>query len=279
MQIIYATDLHGNRKAYQRLFEEAVSSSCKAVVIGGDLLPKKGFIRDSLVEQRGFIETFLAPLVCMFRENHPGIDVLWMFGNDDWAVNEDILITLDEDGIAYYLHNRVVETGGLKWAGYANVPLTPFSIKDWERFDTPDQEVPVLFAPAMTSSIQGKIPIDIKSDIRTKPTIQEDLNELATRCPANKTIFVVHSPPYGTKLDIMSRHEHVGSRALLEFIEKHQPPLTLHGHIHESPAMSGSVSQRIGRTMAINPGGSEQSYCFMLLETTNPEKTLKMVRE
>jgi len=32
-------------------------------------------------------------------------------------------------------------------------------------------------------------------------------------------------------------------------IERHQPPLALHGHIHES---RGTV--RIGRTLCINPG-------------------------
>ena len=41
----------------------------------------------------------------------------------------------------------------------------------------------------------------------------------------------------------------VGSTAVRQAIEEHQPLLCLHGHIHESP---GSV--RIGRTLAINPG-------------------------
>ncbi len=40
-----------------------------------------------------------------------------------------------------------------------------------------------------------------------------------------------------------------GSTAVRQAIEKHQPLLGLHGHIHESP---GAV--RIGRTLCINPG-------------------------
>ncbi len=40
-----------------------------------------------------------------------------------------------------------------------------------------------------------------------------------------------------------------GSAAVRQAIEKHQPLLGLHGHIHESP---GAV--RIGRTLCINPG-------------------------
>jgi Icc-related predicted phosphoesterase len=43
----------------------------------------------------------------------------------------------------------------------------------------------------------------------------------------------------------------VGSTAVREFIERHQPLLSLHGHIHES---RGAV--RIGRTLAINPGST-----------------------
>jgi Icc-related predicted phosphoesterase len=41
----------------------------------------------------------------------------------------------------------------------------------------------------------------------------------------------------------------VGSTAVRDAILKHQPLLSVHGHIHESRAI-----KRLGRTMAINPG-------------------------
>jgi Icc-related predicted phosphoesterase len=41
----------------------------------------------------------------------------------------------------------------------------------------------------------------------------------------------------------------VGSTAVRELIERYQPMLALHGHVHESP---GAV--HIGRTLCINPG-------------------------
>ncbi len=41
----------------------------------------------------------------------------------------------------------------------------------------------------------------------------------------------------------------VGSEAVRRVLERHQPMLGLHGHIHES---RGAV--RIGRTLSINPG-------------------------
>jgi len=41
----------------------------------------------------------------------------------------------------------------------------------------------------------------------------------------------------------------VGSTAVRQAIEEYQPLVSLHGHIHESPA-----ANRIGRTLCINPG-------------------------
>jgi Icc-related predicted phosphoesterase len=77
-------------------------------------------------------------------------------------------------------------------------------------------------------------------------------------------IFNLHPPPHGTKLDLapkLDEHlsvvtsagatvmEHVGSTAVAETLDRHQPLLSLHGHIHES---AGQI--RLGRTTAINPG-------------------------
>jgi Icc-related predicted phosphoesterase len=78
------------------------------------------------------------------------------------------------------------------------------------------------------------------------------------------TIAVLHVPPIGSGLDtcpdldkdlkIITQGGQVvmksaGSIAVKNFIEKIQPMLSLHGHIHESP---GYV--RIGRTLSINAG-------------------------
>jgi Icc-related predicted phosphoesterase len=41
----------------------------------------------------------------------------------------------------------------------------------------------------------------------------------------------------------------VGSKAVRKMIEKYQPFLGLHGHIHES-----SGSMKIGKTYCVNPG-------------------------
>jgi len=102
-----------------------------------------------------------------------------------------------------------------------------------------------------------------------RETSEEKLAEIfdhmiskVTRMP--NCIFNLHCPPYDTPLDeapeldktlkpIVRGGElsmiHVGSKAVRETIEKHQPLLGLHGHIHEA---RGFV--KIGRTVCINPG-------------------------
>ncbi|MCS7113829.1 MAG: metallophosphoesterase [Nitrososphaerota archaeon] len=77
-------------------------------------------------------------------------------------------------------------------------------------------------------------------------------------------IFNFHAPPYQSKIDeapLLDENLNpviqggnvvmvpVGSKAVRKMIEKHQPFLGLHGHIHES---SGSL--KIGRTYCVNPG-------------------------
>jgi Icc-related predicted phosphoesterase len=79
--------------------------------------------------------------------------------------------------------------------------------------------------------------------------------------PVN-AVYNIHVPPYRTGLDDAAELDKdlrpvlagqsiipVGSTALRAVIEKHQPLLSLHGHIHE-----GRGTTRIGRTLCINPG-------------------------
>ena len=75
-------------------------------------------------------------------------------------------------------------------------------------------------------------------------------------------VFNIHVPPYKSGLDEAPELDKdlrpvlagnsmipVGSKALREAIEKVQPLLSLHGHIHE-----GRGTTRIGKTLCINPG-------------------------
>jgi Icc-related predicted phosphoesterase len=88
-------------------------------------------------------------------------------------------------------------------------------------------------------------------EVRARGTIARDLDLLAGLSDPSRTVYVMHSPPYGTSLDRLADGTSVGSRAIRAFIESRQPPVTMHGHIHESPGI-----QRLGRTLCANPGDS-----------------------
>jgi Icc-related predicted phosphoesterase len=90
--------------------------------------------------------------------------------------------------------------------------------------------------------------------LRGRETIEEDLDRLVKPLDPKRTIYIMHSPPFETKLDIIQGGHSAGSRSIRSFIERNQPLLTLHGHIHEAPELSGAYVERIGKTLSINPG-------------------------
>jgi uncharacterized protein len=91
--------------------------------------------------------------------------------------------------------------------------------------------------------------------------IEAMASQLAT---PERAIFDFHVPPFGSTLDSCPRLDEnlslimtssgpeiapAGSTAVRAAIEKYQPMLGLHGHIHESKG-----SANIGRTVCVNPG-------------------------
>jgi Icc-related predicted phosphoesterase len=86
----------------------------------------------------------------------------------------------------------------------------------------------------------------------------------------------MHSPPFGTRLDLIQGGESAGSRSIKNFIDKNQPLLTLHGHIHESPEISHTYYDRIGNTLSINPGQFiSKKIHAVTFELENIEETLE----
>jgi uncharacterized protein len=80
----------------------------------------------------------------------------------------------------------------------------------------------------------------------------------------SRCVFNLHVPPYASDLDTAPELDEnlqvvlaagqpklapCGSTAVRELIERFQPVVSLHGHVHESRGAT-----RIGRTLAINPG-------------------------
>jgi hypothetical protein len=63
-------------------------------------------------------------------------------------------------------------------------------------------------------------------------------------------VLICHAPPLETPLDRIRPGLHAGSRAVREFIEKHQPRHFFCGHIHEAEG----VATEMGPTRAQNVG-------------------------
>jgi Icc-related predicted phosphoesterase len=77
---------------------------------------------------------------------------------------------------------------------------------------------------------------------------EEEATAALASCPAGVDVMVLHSPPYGY-LD-GSRGRSLGSRALLEAVERVQPAVAVCGHIHEC----AGGSARVGATRLYNLG-------------------------
>ena len=87
-----------------------------------------------------------------------------------------------------------------------------------------------------------------------------------------KVICNFHAPPYGSRLDLAPKldknlrpvhsigvpeYANVGSKSVRRFLEKYQPLLSLHGHIHEASGVD-----QIGKTLAFNPGSEYTTGVF-----------------
>ena len=246
----FTSDLHGQGELYEQVLALATAQRPRAVLIGGDLAPP-GTGAPGVSHQRVFLEGFLVEFARRLREAAPGVELLLLMGNDDWAANHDVL-ERQHGTLWQSLHGRSVEIDGVPVAGLSWVPITPFAIKDWERWEDGAEETPARLHGWLSGS-EGLREFRYDPDRRT-PTIAEGLDALRALSPPADTVYVLHSPPRDTACDVISTRQHVGSRAIRAFIEAHQPRLVLSGHIHESPRVSGGWRDTLGLTPVVNPG-------------------------
>ncbi len=217
-KFLYVTDVHGTVKVYETMFELAKARDIDFIVFGGDITTG---INPS--GQKFFLQFYLLPRLREFRKQVKK-PVFIMMGNDDFSSNSPMLRKADKLKSALLLHRKSCRLDGFAIAGYPYINPTPFLLKDWEK---------------------------------TEDEIYRELRAMSARLDMCRTMFVFHAPPLGTELDMLHNGEHRGSEAVRRFIEDMQPLLTLHGHIHESPQVSGSIKQRLGRTLCVNPGNAK----------------------
>lgn len=267
----FTSDLHGQTDLYEQTVAAATSRRPRAVLIGGDLCPHATG-PEGLRRQRLFLEGFFVEFARRLREAS-GAELLVLMGNDDWRANEDVLERRDGE-LWRLLHERVVHVDEVPVAGASWVPITPFALKDWERWEDGADERPARL-DGWVSDGDGLRPHRFDPE-RREPTIAQALDRLAAEAPARETVFVLHSPPRDTTGDVIGSRQHVGSRAIRAFLERHQPPLALSGHIHESPRVTGAFRDAIGRTLTVNPGQfGTPRLCGVWFDPHRPHETLR----
>jgi Icc-related predicted phosphoesterase len=250
----FVSDLHGSEHRYRALFSSIEKEKPTGVFLGGDLLPHRWSQSE---EGGGFLEHVLAGGFRRLRERleDEAPQVFVILGNDDARASEHAILDGDADGLWTYLHERWSSIASHSVFGYACVPPTPFQLKDWERYDVSRYTDPGCVSPERG---QRTVPFDAE-EVRYG-SIAGDLDELTKGRDLARAVALFHSPPYETALDRAALDGrtvdhvpldvHVGSIAIQRFIDQHQPLVTLHGHIHEAPRLTGSWRERIGRTHA-----------------------------
>jgi len=287
MKLLFTSDTHVFPGHLTRILKAAAELRPQLLVLGGDLIPDwRRTIRDTIPSHRAWVREKLLPTIERFHRSFPDTRIFLDLGNDDLAAAAPLLEA--RHGIDFeLLHMRIAEAAPrLALAGYMAVNPTPFLIKDREKPDCRDwtglDVMGVRREGVETvSGVERRTVLDPASG-----TIEDDLDRLSEellspRWSTHDFLFVSHCPPRSTALDLTSMHTHVGSIAVRRFIERWSATgrlrASFHGHIHESPSMSGRMIQSFGTAPAFNVGQESEVLQALLLNTDHPAETARPV--
>ena len=286
MRVFFATDVHGSLVCWKKFLNSGKHYKADVIVLGGDMTGKAlvpivdeggGRWHATLLENREVLNG--EEEVKRFE------DAVIRRGYYPFRTTPDELEDLaSEESKWHALFDQHMLATVEQWMQMADERLAGTGIRVFVCPGNDDQlEVDDVIARAKTVELgEGKV-IDIDGfqlastgwANRTpwdtyreedEPVLLERLEAVCSQVTASpeRTIFSMHCPPYGTGLDDAPQLTAemdlkdagrstvpVGSTAVREVIERHQPALSLHGHIHEARG-----THRLGRTLCINPGSS-----------------------
>lgn len=277
---LFTADLHGNLSQYQRVLDYARVEQINTVILGGDLTPKNPEQRHVL-GQRAFLNNYFFPMLKAFIDE-TGSEVLVIMGNDDYKANLSMMHeNRQKCGYVMIDENPYCDSAGFVFGGYSYVPYTPFQWKDWEKRDL-ETETDTSFRPDVRSEgfiscgDNHKIPYSIYENMAVD-SIEANLAEKFGAINPDKLVLVCHAPPYDTVCDYTEikpegQCRHVGSRGVRNFIEKYQPRLTLHGHIHDAAEVSGAFCEKIGKTTVVTVSNDHLTERVQVILFTSEEQ-------
>ena len=282
MKIFFATDIHGSETCWRKFLNAAAFYKADLVILGGDVTGK---VMIPIVAHTGYWQvTVRGESIRMeTQEELAAIQTqIRNRGSYPAIVTPDELQVLSETEGAVDRRFSVEMMGSLdRWLDMADGKLKGGQIGcvlNGGNDDIFEIDQLIESSPCVTFGEGKVLDLDGFSMISmgwTNPTPWDTFREapedelaakieaIATQVPdMGRAIFNFHAPPYGTGLDeapalddnLRPMHggavmKPVGSTAVRDSISKHQPLLSVHGHIHESRGI-----KRMGRTLAINPG-------------------------
>jgi len=280
LEIFYASDIHGSERVFRKFLNAAAFYKVRAIVFGGDLTGKA--IVPFVETSPGVYQAEVSGTEHSAAEGS-ALEELEQFVRDRGAYpyrttpdemaalagDPDLLMLQTAEKWVTLADERLRAAGipALMMPGNDDEPEVKQILAqgDWIT-DAEDQLVDLGGYQVISFGWATTTPWHSPREV-TEPELAERLTALAAKLDPNQpAIFNFHDPPARSGLDMAYKMTGdlkvemaggqamlapVGSTAVRDLIERVQPVLSLHGHIHESRA-----SRKIGRTLAVNPGSS-----------------------
>lgn len=286
LRLYYASDIHGTEVLWRKFLHAPSVYEAPVIVMGGDVTGKAviplveasdGVVTAELFGQpeRAATPEERAELEHRIRSNgmYPHLmsaeEVQRVAGlsvdeREAWFA-EVMLVTFDR---WLALAEERLDDASVRcfvMPGNDDPPGVDTAIERATRVEACDERVVDLGAYSMISLGYSNItPFDSPRELE-EDELYRRVEGLATQVDdVSHCIFNLHVPPYDSLLDSAPQLDAelrvvatagqpvmipVGSTAVRELIERFQPLVALHGHVHESRGAT-----RIGRTLCINPG-------------------------
>jgi Icc-related predicted phosphoesterase len=302
-KVFFATDLHGSEMCWRKFLNAAKFYEADVLICGGDMTGKA--IVPIVRENGHFTFTLAGEQQAVGSERVPEVEAqIRRKGYYPLQMSVDRLHELDTDEkMRAETFQQVMLEGVDRWMGMAAEKLRGTGVRCFVCPGNDDEmEVDdVIRRSDLVELGEGRmVEIDGFTMISTgwsnhtpwnthreeaEEKLGERIESMAKQIPdPSRAIFNLHCPPYKSGLDeapaidadLRLLHggralRPVGSTAVREAIEKHQPLLSLHGHIHES---KGAI--KIGKTLSINPGSSyEEGMLMGAIIQLDPKKGIK----
>ena len=212
--------------------------------------------------------------------NEDGKSSILNLDDDLEIVEPDFIQMISNLSNVVYIDEKKADIEGISFIGLSKVLDTPFMRKDRivveEGQEMPEQLKETIYI----NKCHDVVGIDEWRELRkTSVKKMEDvLENLPKPTPGNKAVFIFHDPPYGIGLDNCKNGEIVGSKAIVDFLIQSKAYMSFHGHIHESPDISGKWFNYLEKTICIQPGQTEygnEKLHYVLVDTDKDTYNLK----